>query len=414
MPRSKEQRDREMQLKFVKMFNNGTSQSFLHEDAKTTRNAFATWYSETYLKSDHGKSISKAVKADVHSLLNLKPPILITRDDLLPQTQAILRNWQEIPLEVGSPEHSKAVTRWVKDAAAAGLLHEALQSVIGERLSPKEIAEARNWLYIGPDGHTQAYQPINQPWYPKNLQWDARTDSFVTVIGVPDRNQPPNPTMSPEMPQDQELLRITTTTFEQLIQGEYVPKPREGDGNRSTDTVNNTPSRSASSIGGHDQSSVNSPAPSSPCLQHYLEKMKSRLAHEPDNHQPGTPHAQPNVPAATSPSYSPPAEWYDEPGPSEGGVSIDPEAQADFTRVWRPSPLPLFTSHVNTGRTAEDATDMGAESEASTEIGPNAAIEADCDSEMSTEEEESGEREGQGEAVVGDEEWDEEEKENYY
>lgn len=397
----------------------GTWQSFLHEDAKTTRNAFAGWYSETYLKSDHGKSISKAVKADVHNLLNLKPPIHINRDDLLPQTQAILRNWQEIPLEVGSPEHSKAMTRWVKDAAAAGLLHEALQSVIGERLSPKEIAEARNWLYIGPDGHIQAYQPITQPWYPKNLQWDAQTDSFVTVIGMPEGNLPPSPLMSLEMPPDLETLRIRVTTFEQVIDGTYQTpnmNSSEDEEGRRIGTMNNGPSGGGSSIGGHDESSVNNPAPSSPCVQRYLEKVKSRLAHEPVNQQPGSSHTQAKVPVASSPSYSPPAEWYDEPGPSEGppspgGVSIDPEAQADFTRVWRPSPLPLFTSGVNTGHTTDDATDVEAESEASTEIGPSAAIEADADSEMSTEVEEVGNGEGGGETLAGDEEWDEE---NYY
>ncbi|KAL8758504.1 MAG: hypothetical protein Q9184_003902 [Pyrenodesmia sp. 2 TL-2023] len=336
MDSTKEQRSRERQAQFLRTFRDGTWQNFLYRDANTTRNSFATWYSRTYLKSAEGKLASKATRAEIQNLLNMKAPISIDRDTLLPETLAILQTWEAIPLEAGSPESSKAITRWVKDTAVAGFLHDVLQSEIRGHLSPKEIADARNWIYIGQDGHIQGYQPLAQPWYPKSLQWDNETSSFATVVCIPDENDPTNPTMSIEMPPDQESLRITTATFERLVQGEY-------EGNRSVGEMNSGPSESGNSISGHGQSPVDDMTLPTQGAVHAEEDLRSRLLHQPFTHQPGTIHAQSNAGVASSPSYSPPLEWEDEPANPEG-VPIDPEAQADFHRVWNPSPLPLFTS----------------------------------------------------------------------
>ncbi|KAL8929536.1 MAG: hypothetical protein Q9208_001205 [Pyrenodesmia sp. 3 TL-2023] len=402
MPRSKEQHDRETQAKFLKTFYDGTWQDFLHIDANTTRKGFAGWYSETYLKSAEGRSISKAAKAEVHNLLNCKAPINIDRDTLHPETQVILRTWEEIPLAVGSPEYSRAITRWVKDIAVAGLLHEMLQSVIGEHLSSKDIAEARSWIYIGPDGRIQGYQPLAQPWYPKSLQWDNEISSFATVTCIPNENDPPNPTMSLEMPADQESLRITTATFEQLVQGTDRPvamNRSKDEGNRPIDTMDSGSSQGGSSISGRNQSPVDNAVLPARGAEHAVEDVLSRRVHQPLLTQPGTIHAQPNAAVASSPSYSPPLEWEDEPGPSDervspGGVPIDPEAQAEFIRVWRPTPKPLFTSDDQCG---ERDSDLG---------GAIDAIEVDMDSEMKTELEEGAEMEERGKAVVSGDEWD--------
>ena len=203
----------------------GTWQQFLREDAKSTRNSFAAWWSETFCKSQQFSGFSKSAKTQVEQLLNATLPNPPNPHSLLPETVSIIKTWQAIPLvqddENPSPEYTRAIVRLVRDFLVSSE-YPFYATYGGFKVKKTNLAAARSWLLKNHDGTIGKYESLAQPWGYKDIKWDPVEPT--TRIVYPD-NRPLPPSKFQSLYFDIESLRISKHTFDALCQGIYQSVP---------------------------------------------------------------------------------------------------------------------------------------------------------------------------------------------
>ncbi|KAL9583655.1 MAG: hypothetical protein Q9212_002579 [Teloschistes hypoglaucus] len=202
---------------------------FLLDDAKVTQKAFTRWFNESFIKSTEGQSTPKATKKTVHGLYRHPIGLPADRGSQQPEVLLILSQWEQIPLEEGSREWSKARIRLIRDLLfARSFPHFEGQ---GFHATESEIREARHWFRKSPDGTLTTYQSLPLLCKYKNLQWDAATRSLKTVVAADLQVVPAGTTQAAI---DPETIRISNQTFEDLLASnghgpEHNPAATNGD-----------------------------------------------------------------------------------------------------------------------------------------------------------------------------------------
>ncbi|KAI4126111.1 MAG: hypothetical protein LQ338_003916 [Usnochroma carphineum] len=357
------------QSQFSKTVQSGTWQEFLYNDADTTRKAFAKWWSRIYLTTGEGQMVPKAAKAEIHHLLNVKPPNPVDRSSLRLETLHVLQKWEAIPLVEGSAEWSMAMIRLAKDLVVEGVISEALKGGLGKQLSPLGLAEARCWLYKHADGRIGRYQPLQQPWHPKSLQWDASMNTLVAVAGVPDEKQAPNPDKSQQPSSDPESLRLSPLTFDQIIRGTYEPDSlqiaqddKEEESRPTTDTENVSTQQLHSSSGRSQLLEGNETPSAQDAGQTEGISFTSPMHQPPIDHL--NPSSMPSNDAIPSNISSPLLSVSeDEPNSDDENINLhdipmEPQGHAGIEHASGPPSSPLPTGGVRI-TSAKDTTDRG-------------------------------------------------------
>lgn len=205
------------------------------------------------MQTPEGKQTPKAVRAEVHSLLEAKSWDPVVRSSLKGAVQ-ILQTWEAIPLKEGSRQWDKAFVRFAADTLVRGLYRNAELKVF--LMQPGlGLQEARLWLYKDADGNIQRHYPLAQPWYRKDLEWDFKRNALVTVARGSTFTCVPE--MRPELHalRNPERLRLSVLTFHQLLERSALAPPgrieitREPPSPREPVEVDSVIQPSATSIG---------------------------------------------------------------------------------------------------------------------------------------------------------------------
>ncbi|KAL8929534.1 MAG: hypothetical protein Q9208_001203 [Pyrenodesmia sp. 3 TL-2023] len=216
-PKSLQKDSRIKEAQFLKTVEAGTWQSFLEQDAIATQKSIRAWWYNIYSHSAAARALAKQAKKEIQELFDMLPPIKIDREELHPDTVVIIEAWEALPLEDETEECKKAKHRLLADLVDSDQLKEALSNGLRKYVDLHMVAEARCWLYRGPDGAIQRFTPLKQPWRYKALQWDDNSQSLLSGVPFSTDNDLPNPPVKQTLPCNSEHLRLSLLSFWTLI-----------------------------------------------------------------------------------------------------------------------------------------------------------------------------------------------------
>lgn len=197
----------------------GDWRRFLIEDAAATRNAFAKWYSETYLKSSQGQSTPTAVKRAIARACDPRQYLSITRETQLPQTIEVFEAWEAIPIVDETREMAKARVRLIRDILVSGNFQIFQSQVL--HVTPRELEEAGKWIHLEAEGSLSKYSSLQQPWRQKDLIWNPTTREWNTISVESNGNLVEYEAAANQGLLNPERVQISTQTLQQLTNGTY-------------------------------------------------------------------------------------------------------------------------------------------------------------------------------------------------
>ncbi|KAI4201360.1 MAG: hypothetical protein LQ350_003279 [Teloschistes chrysophthalmus] len=224
------QRKKEAVLR--KSILDGEWSKFLLDDAAVTRAAFATWYTEVYLKSPLGQSIAPAVRSAILGVCDPNQCLLIERETQLPQTIEVFEAWEAIPMDPESREMCKARVRVIRDILLAGDIQKVHAQ--GLHATPHELEQARKWIHLESNGSLARYSSLRLPIMYRDLVYDPTTNQWYIITRGSEGILEEYEAAASQGLRYLEQVRISTRTLGHLMNGTYPfqrasPTPNELD-----------------------------------------------------------------------------------------------------------------------------------------------------------------------------------------